>query len=266
MTDSLPPESDLNPTVGLQESLEHRLRDLVKVPRVLVCCDYDGTLAPIVADPDSAFPLPEAPDTLVRIGSCPGVSVAVVSGRAVKDLKRLSNFDQAIALVGSHGAEFDEGVFPGLGEQELALLEELQRIAREITAGVTGAAIEEKPVSVAVHVRRASRADAERVMSRVTDELLTKKQIFVTRGKEVVEISVLHADKGEAVAALKSQLRAGAVLFVGDDVTDERAFAKLGPSDVGIKVGSGDTLAGFRVGQPVDTLAVLTRFAELRGC
>ena len=260
MTDgSVPPVTDT-------DELDERLRGLSEAPNVLICCDYDGTLAPIVADPEKAFPLPGTADTLVRIGSCPGVSVAVVSGRAVRDLKRLSQFDESVALVGSHGAEFEEGVFPGLGDQQIALLRELQAGARRITDGVPGAAVEEKPVSVAVHVRRASRTDADRVMTQVSDRLLTKKQIFITRGKEVVEIAVVHADKGDAVAELKAQRGADAVLFLGDDVTDERAFARLGPADVGIKVGSGDTLAEFRVTAPNDTLAVLARFAELRLC
>ncbi len=266
MTDSVPRVSALAPEAGDKDDLDERLRRLAEVASVLVCCDYDGTLAPIVADPERAFPLPGTADTLVRIGRCPGVSVAVVSGRAVKDLKRLSQFDENVALVGSHGAEFEEGVFPGLGDQEIELLGELRSGARRITQGVPGAAVEEKPISVAVHVRRASRNDADRVMSQVADQLLTKERIFVTHGKEVVEISVLHADKGEAVATLKSRFDATAVLFVGDDVTDERAFAKLGAADLGIKVGSGESLAEFRVAAPTDTLALLTRFAELRRC
>jgi len=266
VTDSVPRVSGLAPEAGDKDDLDERLRRLAEVASVLVCCDYDGTLAPIVADPDRAFPQPGASDMLVRIGRCPGVSVAVVSGRAVKDLKRLSQFDENVALVGSHGAEFEEGVFPGLGDQEIELLSELQSGARGITGEIPGAAVEEKPVSVAIHVRRANRVDADNVMTQVADQLLTKQPIFVTRGKEVVEIAVVHADKGDAVAKLKAQFGADAVLFIGDDVTDERAFAKLGPDDVGVKVGQGETLAGFRVGHPNDTLALLTRFAALRNC
>lgn len=250
---------------GIPE-LDERLRGLVETPTVLVCCDYDGTLAPIVADPEKAFPLPAAADALDRLGRCPGVLVAVVSGRAVRDLKRLSKFDPDIALVGSHGAEFEEGVFPGMGEQERLLLRELRAGARRIAGAVPGATVEEKPVSVAIHVRRASRADADRVMTQVAEQLLMQQGIFVTHGKEVVEIAVVHADKGEAVAELRTRCRADAVLFVGDDVTDERAFAKLGSADVGIKVGPGETRAEFRIGSPIDTLLVLARFAELRHC
>lgn len=254
------------PAGRIRGDLDKRLRELAAETSVLVCCDYDGTLAPIVSDPEQAFPLPGASDALELIAKCPGVSVAVVSGRAVKVLKRLSQLGENVALVGSHGAEFEEGVFPGLGDEEIALLRELQAGAREITGGVTGAAIEEKPVSVAIHVRRASRIDADSVMTQVEKQLLQKKPIFVTHGKEVVEIAVVHADKGEAVAELKAQFGADAVLFVGDDVTDERAFAKLSPNDVGVKVGTGETLAEFRVGTPKDTLQLLTRFAALRGC
>jgi trehalose-phosphatase len=242
------------------------LRELSKLPRVLVCCDYDGTLAPIVADPEQAFPLPEAEAVLGRVGRCPGIFVSVVSGRALADLKRLSGFGDNIAMVGSHGAEFAEGEFAGLGPDEVALLTDLSSDARQIVDGVAGAATEEKPVSVAVHVRRANELDSKRVMAAVADRLLVRDGIFVTHGKQVVEIAVVHADKGEAVAQLKSQFGADGVLFIGDDVTDERAFAKLGSCDVGVKVGDGETTASFRVSYPVDTLAVLNQFMDLRGC
>ena len=239
---------------------------LVRVGRILVCCDNDGTLAPIVADPTQAFPEPGATAALERLVGCPGVSVAVVSGRAVRVLRELSGVGEGVALVGSHGAEFAEGVFPGLGDPQRQLLAELRATARAITEGVPGAAVEEKPTSVAIHTRRASQADSKRVMAAATEQLVNRAGVFVTEGKEVVEVAVLHADKGDALRELQASNRAEVALFVGDDVTDERAFAKLADADVGVKVGTGKSLAPFRIDSPAETVALLNELAELRGC
>ncbi len=69
--------------------------------------------------------------------------------------------------------------------------------------------------------------------------------VHATAGKEVLELAVQRVDKGSAINALRPD--GGVVLFVGDDVTDERGFAALRPDDIGVKVGPGDTAAQYRV-------------------
>ena len=61
--------------------------------------------------------------------------------------------------------------------------------------------------------------------------------------ESVIELSVLTTHKGTALNALRMQLSASAVLFLGDDVTDENAFGELHGPDVGIKIGAGPTAA-----------------------
>jgi len=78
-----------------------------------------------------------------------------------------------------------------------------------------------------------------------------------TEGKAVLEMAVVQVSKGAAIDTLRGRLGADAVLFVGDDVTDETAFARLRPGDVGVKVGEGDTAAQFRVDSPDDVTKVL---------
>ena len=65
-------------------------------------------------------------------------------------------------------------------------------------------------------------------------------------GKEVIELSVAHAQKADAVRSLRQRFDASTVLFVGDDLTDESVFADLSGQDVGIKVGSGESAALWR--------------------
>ena len=80
----------------------------------------------------------------------------------------------------------------------------------------------------------------------------------------MLEFAVISTDKGEAVDILRDQHDATAVVFFGDDVTDEKAFRRLRDADVGVKVGPGDTLAGFRVDAPEDVATALRYLLERR--
>jgi trehalose 6-phosphate phosphatase len=88
--------------------------------------------------------------------------------------------------------------------------------------------------------------------------------IETTPGKAVLDLSVVRMDKGAALDLLRERVGADAVLFAGDDVTDETAFARLRPGDVGVKVGSGDTAAEHRVDAPPDITRLLQLLVEVR--
>ena len=93
--------------------------------------------------------------------------------------------------------------------------------------------------------------------------------VHCLRGKEVVEIAVVPLGKGAGLLRLRDRLAAAgpaveAILYAGDDVTDEDAFRVLGPQDVTVKVGAGETVARHRVADPHEMAGVLTRLADLR--
>ena len=241
---------------GLGADLRAALLAVASVPTLLVACDVDGTLAPIVDRPSDATVHPGALHTLDALAALPGTPVALVSGRPLRDLRAMTQLDPSVHLVGSHGAE--HGDHPMLTPTIALVLEQVLRDIAVITDGVPGVLVEEKAVGVAVHVRLADRADA----ARVTDEVLAgpalRPGVRTTHGKEVVELSVVDADKGIALDRLRADTGADAVVFAGDDTTDEAAFARLGSTDVGIKIGSGDTAARFRV-PGTDDVPVLLR-------
>jgi trehalose 6-phosphate phosphatase len=228
--------------------------------RLLVASDFDGTLAPIVNNPADARPLPGAADALVALAGLPSTTVALVSGRALSVLRELSSMPPTVHLVGSHGAEFDSGFAHDIDQDLLARInEELTTIA----ATRPGVTVELKLASVALHVRNASPADgrdalaAARVAAKSWDAELTE-------GKAVLEFAVISTDKGEAIDIIRQRDDATAVVFFGDDVTDEKAFARIRDGDVGVKVGPGDTFAAYRVGSPEDVEAALTHLLEQR--
>ena len=90
--------------------------------------------------------------------------------------------------------------------------------------------------------------------------------VHVMPGKEVVELTVLEADKGSALLKLARESSSDATLYVGDDVTDERAFAALDPlsGDLTIKVGDGKTVAALRIPNPESVVELLHLFVERR--
>jgi trehalose 6-phosphate phosphatase len=226
----------------------------------LVASDYDGTLAPIVADPEAARALPESVGAMRVLAGLHETTAAVISGRALRDLATLSRLPAEVHLVGSHGSEFDVGFVHALDEQARGLHRRLENELEGLVAGASGVGLEVKPASIAVHVRRAEEEVGTRVLQAVRNGPASWDGVSVTEGKAVIELAVIATDKGHALDVLRHEAGASAAVFVGDDVTDERAFIRLAGPDVGIKVGDGTSAAGFRV---ADTAAVATVLAFL---
>ncbi|ANY10035.1 trehalose phosphatase [Pseudonocardia sp. HH130630-07] len=242
---------------------------------LLVALDYDGVLAPLVDDPSAARPLPAAADAVRRLAGADRTRVVMVSGRGRDDLAAVSGFGPPVGLVGSHGAEFDDDLAALLGRTGLLTEAQQRRRSalldglRELVDAAPGARLETKPAGAAVHVRGMDPAAGTALLDRVRAEWVRDgaggaADTEAIAGKDVLDIAVLTTTKGSAVAALREALGADLVLFAGDDVTDETVFGTLHDGDVGIKVGDGDTAAGFRVGEPADLAAFLTRLADAR--
>lgn len=235
---------------------------------VLVALDFDGTLAPLQDDPSASRILPAGVEALARLAASDGISLALVSGRSMADLHTLAEVPAGTFLIGSHGAERARVTTFGLDRDVVQLSDEqadrlatLGAQALRIARGRDGVWVETKPTAVVVHTRLAESAvagPAEDEAIALGEELGTG----VLHGKDVVEISVLRASKGEALVALRDELGAAVVLYAGDDVTDEHAFEALGPDDVTVKVGDGTTVARFRVQTPEQLVAALGSFAD----
>ena len=225
---------------------------------LLIASDYDGVLARLVDVPSEAVPEPGVAEVLARLTAVPGVTVALVSGRGVADLQRTSGLTGELRWIGSHGAEFDGPLTGELAARRDALAARLE----PLVAGTPGAHLEIKPASVAVHVRPV--ADRSAAAALLEDaRALVDSSLTLKPGKDVLEVAVTDADKGSAVRRLAAELGAVAVLYLGDDVTDEDAFGALGADDVTVKIGAGVTVADHRVPDPPAAVAVLESLAAL---
>jgi trehalose 6-phosphate phosphatase len=239
------------------------LTALARVPTLLVALDFDGVLAPIVQDPATSRPLPGSAAAVRALAELPDTTVALLSGRALADLREVSRFEAPVRLVGSHGGEFDDGPLE-LTDAQRAAKDALVEAVRGVVDGEPQARLEDKPAGIVVHVRGAAPGVGERVLDAVRAGPARLPGVEATEGKAVLEMAVLQVSKGSAIDTLRERVGADAVLFVGDDVTDETAFARLGPGDVGIKVGDGETAAEYRVGTPEDVTAVLEELLAAR--
>ncbi|ONI78811.1 trehalose-phosphatase [Actinosynnema sp. ALI-1.44] len=245
---------------ALPAELRRAIVQLARTPRLLVACDYDGTLAPIVEDPEKARPQPESVHALRSLAGLHETTTAVISGRALRDLATMSRLPAEVHLVGSHGSEFDIGFVHSLNGPARELHARVETELERLVDGAEGVHLEVKPASIAVHYRRAEQAVADHVAEAIRNGPCKWDGIQVTEGKAVIELAVVQTDKGHALDVLRHQIGATAAIFVGDDVTDEKAFARLSGPDLGVKVGGGETLAQYRID---DTPAVATMLAFL---
>lgn len=243
-------------------ALGDALRAVAATERLLVCCDYDGTLAPLVADPAAARPQPGAIEAVVALAALPATDVVLLSGRARDALATLTGSPDEVRLVGSHGIETESPLV--LEAAEEAHLAGLLTAAEGAVAGVPGARIEPKPVGVAVHAREVAEGRQAEVLAAARAIAAADPSLHVTPGKLVVELSVRATGKGAAVQRMRTELGATAVLFLGDDVTDEAVFPVLGPGDVGVKVGPGPSAAAHRVADPEAVVALLRDVRRMR--
>ena len=253
---------------SLNTDLDAALQGFAAARRVLVCLDFDGCVAELVADAMQARPVQTNAAAIERLAVLDGVELAYVSGRPLQALRQLAAPPAGTLLVGSHGAEKYLGEdSPGLeldADQQRAranLLEALETI----TAQHEGAWLEHKPAGGAIHVRRIDDdAQAESVLEQARQALAAIDGVSPKEGKKILEAVVVQSTKGEAIQELRELLKPDAVLFAGDDVTDEYGFAVLGEADIGVKVGAGETQAGHRIPNPASLAAVLNRLADLR--
>jgi trehalose 6-phosphate phosphatase len=184
----------------------------------------------------------------------------LISGRALAVLREISGMPASVHLVGSHGAEFDSGFSQPV---DTVLLGRIVAVLNGIAAHHPGVAVETKPASVALHVRNASSDDGAAALAaayRAADEWDAE----ITTGKAVLEFAVISTDKGSAIDVLRERGAATAVVYFGDDVTDEKAFLRLRNGDVGVKVGPGLTAAQYRLDSPDDVAEALNYLARRR--
>ncbi|WP_193095893.1 trehalose-phosphatase [Brevibacterium sp. FME17] len=246
----------------LSPDLFRRLFEVSRSPSLLIATDYDGTIAPIVDLPGQAFPLDSSVDSLRALALLPSTSAGVISGRSLRDLAAMSRLPREVHLFGSHGGETDTVAIDTLDPGQRTALDGLRR---DLFQTLPTSIIEHKTTGAAVHLRGLDEAERKRVEAAVS-ELVETHAIFPTRGKQVIDLSVVPSSKAAALQRLREQTGAEVVVFIGDDTADEFALETLGEADLGLKVGRepADTHADYRISTPAEVSVVLAAIYELR--
>jgi len=204
---------------------------------LVVGLDFDGTLSPIVDDPEQAHIHPEAGAVLADLAAQIR-AVAVVTGRPARQVLDLGGLEEVGNAIGESGRELfvlgqygnerwtstNRRVISPKPPRGLAtFMGELPRLLRDGDAA--GAWVEEKGLAVAVHTRRLDDPQAahERLLPIVT-ESARRHGLDVEPGRSVIEVRAPGMHKGAAVRALTDELGARAFVFCGDDLGDIEAF------------------------------------------
>jgi len=232
----------------------------MKAGPVFLFLDFDGTLAPLARTPREAVLPAGLADLLHRLSTLAAVKLAVVSGRRLDDLRQKVGID-GIIYSGNHGLEckgpgiaFD----PGIDESLLNQLSEMAQGLRKEMAVFKGAEVEDKKYSVSVHYRNVSAADHDALLRAVKAVLMPYQQadgFVLTYGKMVAEIRLnTNWNKGKIVRWLLDRFPGTAPIYLGDDRTDEDAFAVVRPLGLAVLVGEGqgDSQADFFLRDPAE--------------
>ncbi len=244
-------------------------RRLQCAPRSLLMLDYDGTLAPFQDDRFEAMAYPGVEDRLAILAGLPRVRLVLITGRSARDLKDLLPPEVGLEIWGSHGRER----LHADGSYELAALDPLQQDAlQEVGEQLSGlgfaAALEMKPSSLAVHWRGLEPEAKDRLHSltrSVFERLTTAGGLQLLPFDGGLELRSTDRTKGTAVRQILAQEPVALpVAYLGDDLTDEDAFAELGGRGASILVRPvvRESSANFWLHPPQELLDFLDRWIE----
>ncbi|MEV5882617.1 trehalose-phosphatase [Streptomyces sp. NPDC052020] len=211
---------------------------LARPGRAVVALDFDGTLAPIVPDPDQARAHPDAVPVLAALA--PRLAaVAVITGRPAEVAVRYGGFAgvpglEHLVVLGHYGAErwdaaTGEVTSPAPDPGVAAARAELPGLLEKAGAGPgQGTRVEEKGRAFAVHTRRAADPQAafEALRAPLSD-LAARHGLIVEPGRMVLELRPPGMDKGVALTEYVRAIGAECVLYAGDDLGDLPAYAAV---------------------------------------
>lgn len=244
---------------------------------LLLLLDCDGTLAPIASTPKRAFVPQETKVLLRRLSKNKHCKLGIISGRALRDIKRVIGL-RGIIYAGNHGLEIES---PGRKFKN-TISPRLRHVMRKIAAdikkrlgGVRGVLIEDKGLSLSLHYRLMNKSNMpalRRIISETTAAYIRRNEIKIGCGKKVFEIKPpVDWDKGKAALWIMEREQAAPgkevllPIFIGDDTTDEDAFKVVKKRGLAVFVGKpGNSAADYYLKSTREVTRFLRLISNLR--
>jgi trehalose 6-phosphate phosphatase len=239
------------------EAGRQRLDEIVQ-PGMLCVFDFDGTLSPIVPQPDSAALPPEVRERLLTLATL--APVAILTGRSLTDIGKRLGFEPHY-VIGNHGLEGMpgwEGRSKSYATACAAWRSALERAFCDKQRFDPGIRLEDKKYSLSVHYRMArNQAQAEQRLAALFETLSPPPRVVA--GKCVYSLMPVDAaHKGGALEELMQQAEATTAIYVGDDVTDEDVFRLRRPDVLTVRIEPHpDTAAEFYLPAMPDIVQLL---------
>lgn len=248
-------------------------RQLLPASQVLMLFDYDGTLTPLMSNPDEANLADQVRKSLTALVSGSKFTCGVISGRALEDVEAKVDVPGMI-YAGNHGLEIRGPGIDFVHKQAVEQAGTQVQIVGELKSALSwipGVIVEPKGLTLSVHYRGAHTeqiSTVEEIFARITAASVDTGTSIVTRGKKVLELRPnLPWDKGTAINLLqKSYPNASTVWFFGDDRTDEDGFSVVQDSGgIAVLVGPArqPTAAWHRVDSPEEVAHVLDLLLQI---
>lgn len=256
----------------LQNALhDQQLFDKLSGKQLAFFLDYDGTLTPIVSRPEDAVMTGSMHSVISELASL--CRVAIISGRDKRDVQNLVDLEDLI-YAGSHGFDISgpEGMQMQNEEAEhlLPVIDLAEEDLEKELASIEGSQVERKKFSIAVHYRNVAEALVPKINRMFDDVHNHYPKLRKDHGKKVLELQPdIDWDKGKAVLWLLTRLeldRNGIVpIYIGDDLTDENAFAALRDKGISILVGDHgrETKAQYSLRDTEEVKTFLTQIVEM---
>jgi len=235
--------------------------------RILIATDFDGTLCPISESPAEVKLAPATVEILRHVAICPRVKLAVISGRALSDVRRKVPVD--IIFAGNHGLEIAGGGLEFVHDGALQLrpsLEEACLVLREAIREWPGAWVEDKLLSATLHFRRVDPRHHSSLLFTARRRIgAFGPKLALRMGNRALEIRPkVEWDKGTALRYI--QQGAGpfdACICLGDDRTDESMF-RANLEQLNISVGRPrGTVANHYLSDSADVTVLLSHIADV---
>jgi trehalose 6-phosphate phosphatase len=224
-----------------QQNIEEFLESVARAQRSVLLLDYDGTLAPFSIDRHRAVPYAGLRDLLQQIIDTGRTRLVIVTGRDAHQIDPFLRLRPAPEIWGSHGLQrlLPDGTCQ-MPEIPPAVAEVLDDANGWLEYQGLGHLAERKPGSIAVHWRALEQTEAEELRGRIIVgwfPIADRAQLKLLEFDGGVEMRMPDLDKGDAVrTVLQETAPHTPVAYLGDDITDERAFRALGSRGIGILV------------------------------